>query len=268
MTPLFDSLTHVTRDGSWMGERSFDASLPRLLSDMAASNTTRACLVNIADHGDNDYTLECARQHPDRFVPIAGVNPRVLPTLRRVEAVVAQLAAQGFAGIKLHPRLNGYDPLDAKCVAAIDAAGQHGMVVLLDTLFRRRGLATRHAPDVIDELAASCPDTKMLLLHGTGPTMFEMYEIVRANPNLMLDFSFTIMRYIGSRLDDDMHYLFATTDQLITIGSDFPECSPGAMLKRFDALSQGIEPHRIDNIRYRNLERLFAGYDGRRLGER
>ena len=265
MTPLFDSLTHVTPDGSWMGERSFDASLQRLLSDMDQAHTTRACLVTIADHGDNDYTLACARQHPDRFVPIAGLNPRVLPTLRRVEAVVAQLAAQGFAGIKLHPRLNGYDPLDAKCVAAIDAAAEHGLVVLLDTLFRRRGLATRHAPDVIDELAASCPDTHILLLHATGPTMFELYEIVRANPKLMLDFSFTMMRYIGSRLDDDMHFLFKTTDQLITIGSDFPECSPGAMQKRFETLSQGIEPHRIDNIRYRNLERLFAGYDGRRL---
>ena len=265
MTPLFDSLTHVTPDGSWMGERSFDASLQRLLSDMDQAHTTRACLVTIADHGDNDYTLACARQHPDRFVPIAGLNPRVLPTLRRVEAVVAQLAAQGFAGIKLHPRLNGYDPLDAKCVAAIDAAAEHGLVVLLDTLFRRRGLATRHAPDVIDELAASCPETPILLLHATGPTMFELYEIVRANPRLMLDFSFTMMRYIGSRLDDDMHFLFKTTDQLITIGSDFPECSPGAMQKRFETLSQGIEPHRIDNIRYHNLERLFAGYDGRRL---
>ena len=265
MIQLFDSLTHVTRDGSWMGERSFDASLPRLLSDMAQANASRACLVTIADHGDNDYTLECARLHPDRFVPIAGVNPRVLPTIRRVEAVVAGLAAQGFAGIKLHPRLNGYDPLDAKCVAAIDAAGQQGMVVLLDTLFRRRGLATRHAPDVIDELAASCPQTPMLLLHATGPTMFELYEIVRANPNLMLDFSFTIMRYAGSRLDDDMHHLFATTDQLISIGSDFPECSPAAMQKRFETLSQGIEPHRIANITHRNLDRLFAGYDCRRL---
>lgn len=107
MIQLFDSLTHVTRDSSWMGERSFDASLPRLLSDMSQANATRACLVTIADHGDNDYTLECAR------------------------------------------------------------------------------------------------------------------------PNLMLDFS--------------------------------------DMLKRFDTLSQGIEPHRIENITHRNLDRLFASCDSRRL---
>jgi predicted TIM-barrel fold metal-dependent hydrolase len=257
---LFDSLTHVTRDGSWMGERIYDASLPKLLNDMEASNTSRACLVSIADYVDNDVILESARAHPERFVPIAGLNPRTLPTTRRVEAVVKSIAAQGFAGIKLHPRLNEYDPLDAKCVTVFEAAAKHGLVILLDTLFRRRGLATRHAPDVVDFLASACPETRVLLLHATGPTMLEMWEIVRANPNLMIDFSFSIMRYAGSRLDDDMHYFFKTTDQLSTIGSDWPEYTQKQILDRFAELSGGLEPHRIENILHRNLERLFASY--------
>jgi predicted TIM-barrel fold metal-dependent hydrolase len=257
---LFDSLTHVTRDGSWCGERRYDASLPRLLQDMADSGAYRACLVAIADYVDNDVIIESAHAYPDRFVPIAGLNPRVLPTLRRVEAVVAELAAQGFAGIKLHPRMNGYDPLDPKCIAVFEAAAKHDMAVLLDTLFRRRGLATTNAPDTIDFIANACPDTRILLLHAAGPSMLDLFEIVRANPNMMLDFSFTIMRYAGSRLDADMRYLFATTDQLISIGSDFPEYSPAMIMERFKVLAEGIEPHRIENITHRNLERLFDGY--------
>lgn len=258
---LFDSLTHVTRDGRWFGEGRCDASLPALLQQMDAAGAYRACLVSIADYVDNDVILESARAHPTRFVPIAGVNPRLLATTRRVEAVVKDVAAQGFAGIKLHPRLNGYDPLDAKMIATIDAAGEHGLVILLDTLFRRPGLATRNAPDVIDHLAAACPDTKMLLLHAAGPSMMELYEIVRCNDNLMLDLSFTMLRYEGNhRLDADMNFLFRSTDQLVTIGSDFPEASPAVMLRRFAVLADGAEPHRLDNITHRNLERLFAGY--------
>jgi predicted TIM-barrel fold metal-dependent hydrolase len=258
---FFDSLTHVTRDGSWMGERLYDASLPRLLREMDAGNAYRACLVSIADYVDNEVIIESARAHPARFVPIAGFNPRVMPTTRRVDAVMKQIKAQGFAGIKLHPRLNGYDPLDTKCIAAIDAAGEQGLVVLLDTLFRRPGLATKHAPDVIDHLAAACPQTKMLLLHGTGPTMMDLYEIVRCNDHLMLDLSFTMMRYRGSsRLDADMNFLFKSTDRLVTIGSDFPESTPSAVLERFAELAQGVEPHRIENIVSANLERLFASY--------
>lgn len=257
---FFDSLTHVTRDGSWCGERNCDASLGRLVDDMRAGGVHRACLVAIADYGDNDFTLQVARAHPDLFVPVAGLNPRALPTLRRIEVVVSQLAAQGFAGIKLHPRMNGYDPLDPKCIAAIEAAGAHGLVVFLDTLFRRRGLATTNAPDSIDFIVNTCPDTRILLLHAGGPSMLDLFEIVRANPNVMLDFSFSIMRYAGSRLDQDMHYLFATTDQLITIGSDFPEHSPAIVLERFRQLSAGIAPHRLENIMHRNLERWFDGY--------
>jgi predicted TIM-barrel fold metal-dependent hydrolase len=258
---LFDSLTHATADGTWFGERHCDASLATLVRDMDAAGAYRACLVAIADYVDNDFVMRTARADPRRFVPIAGFNPRVLATTRRVEAVVREIKAQGFAGIKLHPRLNGYDPLDPKCVAAIDVAGEHGLVVLLDTLFRRQGLATRHAPDVIDHLAAACPHTRMLLLHGTGPTMMELYEIVRCNDHLMLDLSFTLMRYRGSsRLDADMHFLFRSTDQLITVGSDFPEYSIQQTVARVRELTEGIEAHRIDNITHRNLERLFADY--------
>jgi predicted TIM-barrel fold metal-dependent hydrolase len=257
---LFDSLTHITADGSWMGERRHDASLANLLGNMADADAGRALLVTIADHGNNDVTMAAARAYPDRFVPIAGLNPRTLPTLRRIEAVVAELAEQGFAGIKLHPRLNGYDPLDEKCIAVLDAAAKHKLVILLDTLFRRRGLATTNAADTIDFLANACPDTRMLLLHAAGPQMMELFEIVRANPGLMFDFSFSIMRYAGSRLDEDMRYLFSTCDQLATIGSDFPEYSPAQVLERFRFLSQGLEPHRVENIACRNLERLFADY--------
>lgn len=258
---LFDSLTHITRDGRWFGE-AIDASLPKLLSDMDAAGVPRALLVTIAGYDmDDATTMAAARAHPHRFVPIAGYNPRLAATTRRVQAAVAEIKRQGFAGIKLHPRLNGYDPLDPKCIDTIEAAGEHGLVILLDTLFRRRGLATRHAPDVIDALVAACPETKMVLLHGTGTTMLDLYEIVRCNDHLLLDLSFTIMRYRGSsRLDDDMHFLFKTTDRLVTVGSDWPEYTQAATLERFAALTQGIEAERIDNIAWRNLERLFAAY--------
>lgn len=146
-------------------------------------------------------------------------------------------------------------------MAAIEAAGEQGLVILLDTLFRRKGLATRHAPDVIDFLAAACPETKLLLLHGTGPTMMELYEIVRCNEHLMLDLSYTLLRYRGSsRLDDDMRFLMRSTDQLVTVGSDFPEYTLDATVARICELTEGIEPHRVDNVTHRNLERLFAGY--------
>ena len=257
----FDSLTHVTHDGRWFGETGCDASLPTLLSDMQAAGVYRACLVAIAGYVDNAVIIESARAWPRHFVPIAGLDPAIMATTRRVEHAVRRIKQEGYAGIKLHPRLNGYDPLNPKMIAAVEEAGQQGLVVLLDTLFRRQGLATRHAPDVIDHLAAACPETRMLLLHGTGPTMMELYEIVRCNDHLMLDLSFTMMRYRGStRLDADMNFLLRSTDQLVTIGSDFPEYKQVDIVPRFEELAVGVDAARRENICSRNLERLFAGY--------
>jgi len=258
---FFDSLTHVTRDGRWFGETSCDASVGSLIGAMDAVGSPRACLVAIADFVDNEIVMSTARAYPGRFVPIAGLNPHIHATTRRVEVAVRKIKALGFAGIKLHPRLNGYDPLDPKMIAALDVAGEVGLVVFLDTLFRQRGRATRHAPDVVDYLASACPDTKMLLLHGTGPTMMELYEIVRCNDNLLLDLSFTILRYKGnSRLDCDMNFLMKSTDRLMTIGSDFPEFSLAETLRRFEDLAIDVDSERRDNLLFRNLEKLFAGY--------
>lgn len=258
----FDSLTHITGDGSWLGDATCDASTTALLRAMDDGHVTRACLVGIADYVDNKDVIAAARAHRDRLVPIAGLNPRVLPTVRRVEAAVAQIAAEGFAGIKLHPRLNGFDPLDAKSIAVFDAAAQHGLVVFLDTLFRQRGLVTRNAPDVIDFIANACPDTRIVLLHATGPSMLESWEIVRMHSKLMIDFSFTIMRYAGSRIDDDIRFYMSNSDQLVCVGSDFPEYSPRAAFARFEGLAADIDRSRWENMVYNNLARLFKDYPG------
>ena len=101
----------------------------------------------------------------------------------------------------------------------------------------------------------------MVLLHGTGPTMMELYEIVRCYDHLLLDLSYTLMRYRGSsRLDADMHFLMKSTDQRVTVGSDFPEYTVQATVERIRELTAGIEAHRVNNITHGNLERLFASW--------
>jgi len=260
----FDSLTHITADGSWLGDPKVDASLDGLLRAMDKASVARACLVGIADYVDNAVLMSAARAHPNRLVPIAGLNPRILPTIRRVETAVAQIAAEGFAGIKLHPRLNSFDPLDPKSIAVFEAAADYGLVVFLDTLFRQRGLATKNAPDTIDYIANACPETRIVLLHGAGPSMLELWEIVRMRPRLMIDFSFSIMRYAESRLDEDMRFFMRTSDQLVCVGSDFPEYMPVAAFSRFRELTDRFEDFRIQNMAYKNLERLFANYGGAR----
>ena len=258
---FFDSLTHATYDGTWLGGTRYDASLDRLLTEMH-KGAYRACLVNIADYQDNETLENFARAHPDIFVPIAGFNPVCYQNSSEIKGEVAQLAARGFAGIKLHPRLNSYDPLDQKCLDTINAAGCNGLVVFLDTLFRQKSISTRHPADVIDILATKCTNTRLLLLHGGGSHLLEMFEMVRMHKHLLLDISFTLLRYSGSSIDLDIRFLCETLDQRLTVGSDFPEYTPLEAKNQIIKLTESLAPEKKENIFFRNLENLFQDWQG------
>ena len=252
---LFDSLTHVTADGRWgAGVHDYDASCGRLLSELDRVGPHRACLVAIAGIADNRTTMDVASRYADRFIPVGSIDPA-----NEVDPVtgVERLAAAGFAGLKLHPRLHGYDPLDERCRAAIDAAGQSGLTVFLDTLFRQRTRSTAHPIDVVDELLVTNPGCRFVLLHATGATALELFELGRMHGHALIDLSFTLMRYAGSSVDDDIGFLCEQLDQRVCIGSDFPEYTPIEALTRFERLTLGLHEDKRENVAWRNLNRWF-----------
>lgn len=252
---LFDSLTHVTATGRWaVGIHDYDASTERLLRELDRVGEHRACLVALAGIADNRTTMEVARRYPDRFVAVGSID---VTTETDVAAAVGRLADEGFAGLKLHPRLHGYDPLDERCRAAIDAAGRGGMTVFLDTLFRQRTRPTTHPIDVVDELLVGHPNCRFVLLHGTGASVLELFELGRMHEHALIDVSFTLLRYAGSSVDDDIGFLCEQLDQRVCIGSDFPEYLPAQALARFEALTTGLAEDKRENVAWRNLDRWF-----------
>jgi len=263
---FFDSLTHVTADGSWLGSTRHDARCERLLAQLERCDPARACLVAIAGVIDNQTVLDAARRHPERFVPIGSLNPATFDSDREVADAVAQLESAGFAGLKLHPRLNGYDPLHVKVIRALRAAGDTGLIVFLDTLFRQPGRATRNAPDLVDALAVGAPHTRMILLHGGGSQILAVSEVVAVHANLVLDLSFTIHRFSGSSVDEDLRFLMRTFDRRMVVGSDFPEYELLATRDRVHKLCEGLDPVKSANVLAGNLQRLLVPWEAKHSG--
>jgi predicted TIM-barrel fold metal-dependent hydrolase len=253
----FDSLVHVTRDGKWIGKSPCDASYQRLCVELDRAGVGRACLVGLAGVVDDDYLLERARASGGRLVPVSGFDPSRDADQASVAAAIGAVAGRGFTAVKLHPRLHGYDPLDPRCLSAIGAAAAHGLVVFLDTLFRQCAHATLHAADVVDRLSQSHPTARIVLLHGGGPALLEVAEVVRVRPALVLDVSFTLLHYAETSLDRDIRWLFAHLDQRVIVGSDMPEYTPEMAFAKADALSSGLAEDKRANIMHANLERLF-----------
>lgn len=257
----FDSLTHVTPSGSWFGS-DVDASERELLRQMDDARVQRAMLVGLAEHIENSFVLDVCHRHPDRLVPCASFNPRSGVSAADVRARLRGEFKNGpYKAIKLHPRLNRYDPLDPSCLAVLEeiASWEYPLPVFLDTLFYYRGGLLRKGPvDTIHELVGQFPSVTFVLLHGGGSWVLQVAESIRDCPNAFLDLSFTLQRYRSTSLAADLRHLICTFDRRIVFGSDFPEIGIRAALETFYDLTQGLPAEKLANVLDTNLARILG----------
>ena len=256
----FDSLTHVTPDGRWF-DTALDASEKELLRQMDEAGVERAVVVALAGHIGNRPVLEVCQRHPDRLIPCASLNPCAFPNAEEAVADLrTQLKGQPYKALKLHPRLNRYDPLDPRCLALLEelASWQNPLPVWLDTLFYYRG-GTLRKPlvDAVHELVGRFPGLTFVLLHGGGSWILQLAEAIRDCPNAFLVVSFTLQRYQHSSIEADLRYLVSTFDRRMVFGSDFPEVSIRDALETFHEITKGVSPDKRANVLGENLSRIL-----------
>ena len=250
---IFDSLTHPAVNGEWFGKRT-DNTFEGTVGKLRSAGFCGACAVGL--DGCNGYEhrvfiSECGK-HPE-LVPVAAFNP-LSPDFRRK---LGEIAAMGFRGVKIHPRISGVSlSRDKKRMIGVFAkAAELSLPVFLCTYYPA-GPDKFPCEDPLFSLAAilkDVPETKIILLHGGGVRLMEYAEMVKFNPNLLLDLSFTIMKFRSSSLDADLHYLFANLDRRICIGTDAPEYEQCDLRERFEDLNGGLTLEKKANIAFLNI---------------
>lgn len=250
--PLFDSLTHPMPTGDWLGPKYTGSSrADNLVAAMHANGVTSILAVGMGEtvggYVEADYVGWVTEAVPGAY-PVAWCDPRV-GDFERFQKL-------GFRGVKVHPRRCG---IDFRLPALPKLISEVGMPTLLCTYGYEKGRprAGRTLDDVL-ALLDQCGESPIVLLHGGVVNCLEWAEAIRPYPNVLLDLSFTLVRYAGSSIDLDIRYLFEHFDQRICVGSDHPEISLAEFRERFDALSTGLETEKAHNIAHRNLELMFG----------
>ena len=255
---VLDSLTHVTPDGRWF-ESNLNASEAELLKQMDESGTERAVVVALAGHIPNDFVLEVCERHPDRLIPCASFNPAAYTTPEEARAAFRkEFSHSAYRALKLHPRLNRYDPLDPRATAVLEelVLSENRLPVWLDTLFYYRGgTLSQPVVDTIHELVGKFWPVVFVLLHGGGTWLPHVAEAIRDCPNAFLDLSFTLNR---GNLGSEIRHLVHTFDRRLVLGSDFPEIRLRDAQRAFEDLALGIPDEKIANVRGSNLQKLLA----------
>jgi predicted TIM-barrel fold metal-dependent hydrolase len=255
--PIFDSLSHPTLTGRWISG-DLDASFVTLDTELRAAGFCGACAVGLAGvegYSHEPFLRACA-SYP-ALVPVAGLDPGG-PEPLNVE--LDRIAGLGYRAVKVHPRLSRFEPTEEILGEIFQAASARGLVVFYCTYLHTR-IDLYPAADPFYALVGGLkrsPGSKVVLVHGGDVQALRYAELVRFNPNLLLDLSFTLLKYRGSSLDADLSFLFRQFDRRICIGVDHPEFTHGALRARFDELAAGLPEDKARNIAHRNLE-TFLG---------
>ena len=257
---IVDSLTHVTPDGRWFRTK-YDASETRLMRELDAAYVDQAVVVALAGHISNDFVLEVCQRHPDRLVPGASFDPSAYGTKSHaVGEFRVQLQGAPFQVLKLHPRLNRYDPLDPRCLAILEelATWDTGLHVWMDSLFYYPGGSLRKSVvDTIHNIVSRFPALDFVILHAGGAWALQIVDAICDCQNAFLDISHTLYRYAKSSLWADLRYLLNTFDHRMVFGSDFPEMGVDQAIKCFWDLAEGIPQEKCRNVLGETLSKLL-----------
>src|SRR4029079_18655617 len=146
-----------------------------------------------------------------RLLPVAGFDPCAHPSPAETRAEARrELSGRGLLGVKLHPRLGGYDVLDDRVLAFLDdlATWDERPAVWICTFLHVPGLRPRSGPvEALCEIVGRNPDVTLVLAHGGGPDLRGLAPAVRSAPNALLDLSYTLTRYEGTSVHMDLAHL-------------------------------------------------------------
>lgn len=253
---IFDCNVHPTVSGTWSDGRAIGnfQEIQRKLIDENFCGAAAVGLPGIGLYDDLSFISHCRDWN---WAPIAawlGCDQNEI--VNHIE----KLKNLGYFGIKVHPRMMGFMPEEDILVEIFNAASRHDLRVLFCT-YPCHSAHDFKPIDILSLLQTAlhkAPDVALMLMHSGGYELLRYVEFARANPQITLDLSFTLMKYKGSSVDLDIAFAFQNFDQRIVIGSDYPDYGFRDVRVRFENLSVNLSQEKCENIAWRNASKFFA----------
>ncbi|MPZ54115.1 MAG: amidohydrolase family protein [Acidimicrobiia bacterium] len=187
----------------------------------------------------NDYMAALVRRYPDDLVGMAAVNPRYKGVEAAREELRRAIEDLGLRGLKLYPMYDHYSPDDPELALPVF---ERAVELDIPVMVHMGSTPVRDAPlrmgwpVLLDEVARTFPDLRLLVCHTGFPWVDECLVMVGRHENLYLDVS-----HFNSLLDQRATYDFLVrAKQLgcslskVCFGTDYPGFDPpGPLLARF-----------------------------------
>jgi len=219
----------------------------------------------------NEQTGVIARRHPDRFIGLAGIDPRrpeAADLMRRC------FADYGLKGLKLHPD-HGYYPNGEEAYRLYEIVQEAGGVVLIHTgpIIPPGKGGTYAQPLLLDPLAADFPDLTVIAAHMGQYWWRDWAGLAYMQPHLygdMAEWQTLAKRNFPLFCRELREIIDKAGCDKILFGTDGPIFDPtiptGEYIRIMRSLPEGapdgtrFTTEEIDAILGGNAERIFRGF--------
>jgi len=168
----------------------------------------------------NEYVADYVRQHPEKLVGFASVDPNDPHAPHQLEHATTEL---GLRGLKLGPIYQHFDPLSEQAFRVYEVAERLRLPIMWHqgTTFVRDAPLIHARPVLLDEVARRFPELRIVIAHLGHPWIEEAMATIRKHPHLYADISALETRpwqyYTG--MISAVEY--GVGDKLL-LGTDFP----------------------------------------------
>ncbi|MBF0603466.1 MAG: amidohydrolase [Nitrospirae bacterium] len=193
----------------------------RLNTDLTDAGIARAVVLHLEVQPWSVEEVSEAIARCDRLVGFVNIHPNDPDCAGKLRRAVEDL---GFVGLKLHPRLQKFDLGDERTCALVNLAGEMGVPVVVDAFPDGDWLMMGFHPLLFARMACACPKTRIVLAHFGGHHCIDFMMLAKRNPNIYLDFSFSLLYYDISSVRQNLMYCFKSMKyDRIFFGSDYPD---------------------------------------------
>ena len=213
------------------------------------------------EKGDsNDYISEIVTSYPGRFIGFAAIDPwQKKKSVEELERAVKNLSLKG---LKLHPVQQAFYPNDEKFYPLYEKAMELNIPVLFHSgmaasgsgMAGGGGMKLKYSAPIpgMDDVAADFPNLTIIMAHPGWPWIEEQIAVALHKPNVYLDLSGWLPRYIPKQLIDEAN---TRLQDKVLFGSDYPFITPDRWLKDWEQIpiKDEIQP----KILYENARRAL-----------
>ena len=223
---IYDSIVHPNKNGQWFG-KNIGNTFENIVKDLTNHNIIGANSISLPNISiaelEDFYNLSVSQ---DLYLyPVAAINGDEI----NLESKISHIKEIGYKAVKLHIRLANLDlDLDFHKIQLIfNLCEKYNLVIFFCTYYHSSINTYPLYPlkHYLVKLLKSVPNVKIVLLHGGDIELMSLVQLARFNPNILIDLSYTFIKFKNSTLEADIKFLLNNFDKRICFGSDYPDYS-------------------------------------------